>query len=90
MLHEQFGTGYAEPTPAGGRAIAMARELEGIALDCTYSGKAMAGLVDLLSRPAHQERVVLFIDTYSSRPLDELEHAFPGPEALPPELRAYV
>jgi D-cysteine desulfhydrase len=90
ILHDQFGGGYAVPTEAGTRAIAMARELEGIDLECTYSGKAMAGLIALMSRPEERRKVVLFVDTYSSVPLDALERDFPGPEALPPELRPYV
>jgi D-cysteine desulfhydrase len=89
ILHEHFGTGYAEPTQGSAHATALARELEGLELDCTYSGKAMAGLVDLASRPAERGRVMLFIDTYSSQPLDELARGFPGPQVLPPELRRY-
>ena len=89
ILHDQFGAGYAEPTEAGQRAVRLAHELEGIELDCTYSGKAMAGLIELLGRPEERRRVVLFIDTYNSLPLDELERGFPGPEALPLELRRY-
>jgi hypothetical protein len=70
--------------------MTMARELEGIDLDCTYSGKAMAGLIALMSRAEERRKTVLFVDTYSSASLDEIERDFPGPDALPPELRPYV
>lgn len=42
-----LGGGYGEPTPAMKEAVALAARTEGLLLDPVYTGKAMAGLVDL-------------------------------------------
>jgi len=44
------GTGYGIPSPEGQSAIAATARAEGIFLDPTYTGKAMAGYVDLFSK----------------------------------------
>ncbi len=61
---DYVGSGYGIPTPAAIAAIRMAAELEGILLDPVYSGKAMAGLIDL-ARKGHfaQRQRVLFLHT---------------------------
>ena len=40
-----IGAGYGVPTPAGLEAIRLLARQEGIFLDPTYSGKALAGLI---------------------------------------------
>jgi L-cysteate sulfo-lyase len=54
------GDGYARTTPAALEAIRQLAELEGLLLDPVYTGKAMAGLLDLArhGRWARQENVV--------------------------------
>lgn len=47
---DYVGEGYGIPTPATIDAIKMLARLEGILLDPVYSGKAMAGLIDLCRR----------------------------------------
>jgi len=42
---EFAGEGYALPTPAGTEAVALAKDLAGLKLDTTYSGKALACLL---------------------------------------------
>lgn len=42
---EFAGAGYALPTPEGIEAVGLAKELAGLKLDTTYSGKALACLV---------------------------------------------
>ncbi|PCC52192.1 D-cysteine desulfhydrase [Brevibacterium aurantiacum] len=43
-----FGTGYALPTPGMAEAVRLFAETEGILLDPVYTGKAAAGLIDLV------------------------------------------
>ena len=44
--HRYLGEGYGIPTEATVNAVKLVAELEGIALDTVYSGKAMSGLID--------------------------------------------
>jgi hypothetical protein len=48
------------------RAVALLRELEGLPLETTYTGKAMAALLDHARR--HPKSRLLFVDTYSEAP----------------------
>jgi 1-aminocyclopropane-1-carboxylate deaminase/D-cysteine desulfhydrase-like pyridoxal-dependent ACC family enzyme len=48
VVHDGFiGDGYGIPTPAGDAAIELAARTEGVFLDPTYTGKALAGLIAL-------------------------------------------
>ncbi len=47
---DYVGPGYGQPTPGMIEAVKMLARLEGILLDPVYSGKAMAGLIDLIRR----------------------------------------
>jgi len=57
---DYIGAGYGQPTEAMGEAVLMLAQLEGVLLDPVYSGKAMAGLIDLIRKGAFRkdERVV--------------------------------
>lgn len=61
---EFIGTGYGIPTPEGIEAIRLVAGTEGLFLDPTYTGKAMAGLIDA-SRSGRigKEETVVFIHT---------------------------
>ena len=61
---EYVGEGYSLPTEEMKEAVRLSARLDGILLDPVYSGKAMAGLIDLI-RKGHfsQEDKVLFIHT---------------------------
>jgi 1-aminocyclopropane-1-carboxylate deaminase/D-cysteine desulfhydrase-like pyridoxal-dependent ACC family enzyme len=51
IVHDSyFGDGYAIITPAARAAIQRVARLEGIFLDPVYTGKSMAGLIDLVTR----------------------------------------
>jgi len=51
FVHDGFlGSGYGVPSPQGQRAIAATARAEGVFLDPTYTGKAMAGYSALLSQ----------------------------------------
>ncbi len=47
---DYVGAGYGIPTPGMVEAVRMVARLEGIFLDPVYSGKGMAGLIDLVRR----------------------------------------
>jgi L-cysteate sulfo-lyase len=47
---DYVGAGYGIPTPGMIEAVEMLARLEGILLDPVYSGKGMAGLIDLIRR----------------------------------------
>jgi L-cysteate sulfo-lyase len=47
---DYVGPGYGHPTPGMTEAVLMLARLEGVLLDPVYSGKAMAGLIDLIRK----------------------------------------
>ena len=65
IVHDEyFGDGYGIPSPAMVEAVRTVARLEGILLDPVYSGKAMAGLVDLCRKGIIRAgQNVLFIHT---------------------------
>jgi D-cysteine desulfhydrase len=64
---DYVGPGYSLPTPEMAEAVRMLARTEGILLDPVYTGKAMAGLIDL-SRKGHfrKDSRVLFVHTGGS------------------------
>ena len=64
---DYVGPGYGQPTEAMREAVTLLARLEGVLLDPVYSGKGMAGLIDLIRRGeiGKQERVV-FLHTGGS------------------------
>ncbi|MFN3347085.1 MAG: pyridoxal-phosphate dependent enzyme, partial [Candidatus Bipolaricaulaceae bacterium] len=64
VYDEYVGPGYAVPTPAMREAVELVARTEGILLDPVYTGKAMAGLIDLVRRGAFRpEQNVVFLHT---------------------------
>jgi 1-aminocyclopropane-1-carboxylate deaminase/D-cysteine desulfhydrase-like pyridoxal-dependent ACC family enzyme len=64
IYDDYIGDGYAIPSKECKEAIRLLSQTEGIFLDPVYSGKAMAGLIDLIRKgiiPANKN--VLFIHT---------------------------
>jgi L-cysteate sulfo-lyase len=57
---DYVGPGYGLPTKAMGEAVQMLARLEGVLLDPVYSGKGMAGMIDLIRKGVigKSERVV--------------------------------
>jgi len=47
---DYVGPGYGQPTPGMTEAVLTLARLEGVLLDPVYSGKAMAGLIDLIRK----------------------------------------
>ena len=85
VLHEYAGSRYAAATRAGAEAIALARELEGLRLDSTYTGKTLSAIIALAGKSELNNKVVLFLDSYNSRPLEKLAASCPEWRQLPEE-----
>ena len=61
------GAGYGLPTPGMAEAVQLVARLEGIFLDPVYSGKGMAGLIDLIRHGVFKAReTVVFLHTGGS------------------------
>jgi len=61
---DYVGEGYGIPTAAMGEAVRTLARLEGILLDPVYSGKAMAGMIDLIRKgEIGQKETVVFLHT---------------------------
>ena len=89
VLHDHAGSQYARFTRGGLEAVSLARDLEGLHLEGTYSGKALAGMMAFLRASAARHAPVLFIDTHNSAPLEPLMEGGAGPGALPAPVREY-
>ena len=88
---EFFGDGYAKSNPATDRAIEIAKDDLGLALDGTYSGKAMAALLHDVDNPELAGKTLLFWNTYNSRALPVTAKQPADTSELPEEfLRYYV
>ena len=79
---DYVGQGYGLPTEGMAEAVKMLARLEGILLDPVYTGKAMAGMIDLV-RNGHFEKDanVVFLHTGGSVGL----FGYPDSFALPSE-----
>jgi D-cysteine desulfhydrase len=64
---EYVGPGYSLPTPGMAEAVRMVARTEGILLDPVYTGKTMAGLIDLVRKGFFtKDDTVLFVHTGGS------------------------
>lgn len=72
---DYVGAGYGLPTPGMAEAIQLLARTEGILLDPVYSGKGMAGLIDLVRKGHYQkDQNVVFLHTGGSAAL----FSYPG------------
>jgi L-cysteate sulfo-lyase len=79
---DYVGDGYGLPTPGMVEAVTMMARLEGILLDPVYSGKGMAGLIDLCRKGFFRKgQRVVFLHTGGAVALYGYMQAF---EALKP------
>jgi 1-aminocyclopropane-1-carboxylate deaminase/D-cysteine desulfhydrase-like pyridoxal-dependent ACC family enzyme len=59
-----IGAGYGIPTPEGLDAIRLVAHMEGVFLDPTYTGKAMAGLIaEIRAGRFGQDETIVFLHT---------------------------
>lgn len=64
VLNDYIGEAYALPYPKMVKAIKLVAQTEGILLDPIYTGKVMAGLIDLVQHDVFRKNeVVLFVHT---------------------------
>jgi D-cysteine desulfhydrase len=64
---EYVGPGYSLPTPEMAAAVRMLARLEGILIDPVYTGKTMAGLIDLIGKNYFDRNAnILFVHTGGS------------------------
>ncbi len=81
---DYVGSGYGMPTPGMLEAVEMLARTEGLLLDPVYSGKGMAGLIDLIRKGYFQPKDnVVFLHTGGSVALFGYGQAFglKGPQA---------
>ena len=89
IRHGYFGGGYAHSTPEASHAIEFAKNQLGIELESTYTGKAMAALLEDLQHPATESLHFLFWNTFYSMP-DDVPTEMPiDADALPEEFLKY-
>jgi D-cysteine desulfhydrase len=78
------GKGYAHPTEAGARAIALGAAM-GLTLDPTYTAKTFAAVLDRVD--TSDAKTLLYWHTLSSAPLAPLLTGAPAEDALDPRVR---
>jgi 1-aminocyclopropane-1-carboxylate deaminase/D-cysteine desulfhydrase-like pyridoxal-dependent ACC family enzyme len=71
MLNDYLGGGYGHSTEKAEKAIELLKNSENIKLDPTYTGKAMAAMIDFSALPQNAGKNIMFIDTYNSRDLSK-------------------
>ncbi len=77
---EYVGPGYSLPTAEMAEAVRMLAGLEGILMDPVYTGKAMAGLIDLVRKGIFKkEENILFVHTGGSPALHVYMEEILGP-----------
>lgn len=89
IRHEYFGDGYARSNPATDAAIAFAREHLALPLEATYTGKAMAALLDDVADARYADQRLLFWNTYNSNPLPAVEPDAVDRSRLPEDFLRY-
>lgn len=67
LRHDYFGKRYALFTEESMEAVSLMGECEGIKLDGTYTGKALAALIDDAKNESLRGKSVLFWNTLNSR-----------------------
>lgn len=84
-----LGAGYAKTNAATERAVEIARDELGLTLESTYTGKAMAAMLHDLDQKQRAGQLVLFWNTYNSRPLEAGCECPDSPSCLPAEFLRY-
>jgi D-cysteine desulfhydrase len=84
------GPGYGHTTEDATRALELARDRLGLALDLTYTGKAFARALLLVANPPVDVRKILYWHTLSAQPLAPLLEDAPELATLPRALRGLL
>ena len=88
VAHRQFGGRYGRPTEAARAAIQLLRDSEGLKLEPTYTGKALAAMLEYCKGPGKGRRV-LFWNTYNGQDTAPLLQRGPQTE-LPARVRRWL
>jgi len=72
IRHDFFGGHYARFTEQGVAALNLVEQSEGIVLDGTYTGKAMAALIGDLRTQDRKEEIILFWNTHNERNIRDI------------------
>ncbi len=72
--YNYIGKSYAYPTEKSYHAIQLLKEQENIELDNTYTGKAMAGMLDYIQYKLNPEDQVLFWHSYHAKTNPQISH----------------
>ncbi len=83
ILHDYCGPGYARFTTECVEAVKAVKELEGIKLEGTYTGKAMAGLMGFAGKKSLRDETLLFINSYNSADISRYVNINPDYRRLP-------
>lgn len=84
-----YGDGYAIATPQACEAVELISETEGLKLETTYTGKALAALLEHARTGKLSGKKVLFWNTYNSRAYpDEITRV--STKQLPESLQKYL
>lgn len=84
-----FAGGYASCDAVTASAVEQAIHKLGLALETTYTGKAMAALLHDLLAEKYEGEDYLFWNTYNSRPLPVTGDRPPSPDNIPQEFMTY-
>ncbi len=85
---EYVGGGYAIPSAATLAAVRLAAEQEALILDPVYTGKAMAGMIDLIAgKKLGEARDVVFLHTGGSPAMFAYTESFSKTAAVLPTIR---
>ena len=64
---QYYGEGYGIPTSAMEEALALTAQMDSILLDPVYTGKAMAGMIDMIrAGEFHKQQAITFLHTGGS------------------------
>jgi D-cysteine desulfhydrase len=82
VVHDAYvGEGYSLPTPAMVEAVTLFARMEGILLDPVYTGKAAAGMIDLVRSGTFESGTnLLFLHTGGA---PSLYHYLPMDDTVP-------
>lgn len=72
IRQEYFGSGYAVFTEEGTNAVSLMKDYEGIKLEGTYTGKALAAIISDAENGELKDKAVLFWNTVNSRDFSKL------------------
>jgi D-cysteine desulfhydrase len=87
LRHSFFGDGYAHSNQETDNAVKIATDELGLALETTYTGKAMAAL--LRDLPESGDERLMFWNTFNSAPLPAPDRGLSN-ERLPEEFQKYL